>query len=141
MSGVVFKNIAEKVYSNNLTIDLSDMEQDSLAQMIPQTKGGDWSSLEYVLDELDVDYDNDSIETSWVLPKYTVDANNLGLKDIKVIEGLVPNSRGLGAKDAVYLMEKAGLRVHLSGVGKVVSQSLPVGRKVVPGHTISLVLR
>lgn len=141
MSGVVFKNIAEKVYSNNLTIDLSDMEQDSLAQIVPFAKGGDWSSLEYVLDELDIDYDDDSIETSWVLPKYMVDVNNLGLKDIKIIAGLVPNARGLGAKDAVYLMEKAGLRVHLSGEGKVVSQSLPVGRKVVPGHTVSLVLR
>ena len=141
MSGVVFKNIAEKVYSNSLTINLSDMKPDSLAQKIPLAKGGDWSSLASVLDELNVDYDDDSIATNWVLPKYTVDAEKLDLNDITVRKGFVPKAIGLGAKDAVYLMEQAGLRVRLTGMGRVVSQSLPIGRKVVPGHTVSLVLK
>ena len=47
---------------------------------------------------------------------------------------------GMGAKDAVYLLERKGLRVRLNGVGKVRSQSIPGGSRLVRGQTISLTL-
>ena len=56
-------------------------------------------------------------------------------------DGVVPDVRGMGAKDAVYLMEKGGLKVQLSGIGKVRSQSIPAGNRLVKGQTVRLVLR
>ncbi|MDR3137354.1 MAG: transpeptidase family protein [Tannerellaceae bacterium] len=56
-------------------------------------------------------------------------------------QGLVPNVVGLGARDAVFLLESAGLRVTLAGIGYVSSQSIPPGRRVAKGNTISIVLR
>lgn len=41
------------------------------------------------------------------------------------LRNFVPSVIGMGAKDAVYLLESKGLKVTLSGVGKVKSQSLP----------------
>jgi cell division protein FtsI (penicillin-binding protein 3) len=56
-------------------------------------------------------------------------------------EGKVPNVKGLGAKDAVYMLEACGLRVQLSGIGKVYTQSIPHGSAVKKGQTIYLKLK
>ena len=55
--------------------------------------------------------------------------------------GLMPNVVGMGAKDAVYLLENAGLKVHLSGIGRVRRQSLPPGSRIVKGRTVALTLK
>ena len=55
--------------------------------------------------------------------------------------GLVPNVIGMGAKDAVYLLESKGLRVQIYGIGKVRSQSITGGSRIVKGQTVTLQLR
>ena len=62
------------------------------------------------------------------------------LQNQKSSAGIVPSVVGMGAKDAVYLLERKGLRVRLNGVGKVRSQSIPGGSRLVRGQTISLTL-
>jgi len=62
-------------------------------------------------------------------------------KDKKVNRGLVPDVRGMGARDAVYLLESLGLRVRVSGVGKVAEQSLEPGQAVTLGNTCELKLK
>lgn len=138
MSGGVFKSIAEKVYASSLSLDPQEVAPDSLMKKVPLVKGGSLSALEYVLDDLDVDYEND-VETQWVMANSRDE--DVELKDITIKQGLVPNVTGLGAKDAVFLMENAGLRVSVSGVGRVTSQSIAAGRNIVKGQTVSLVLR
>jgi cell division protein FtsI (penicillin-binding protein 3) len=59
----------------------------------------------------------------------------------KVREGLVPRVTGMGAKDAVYLLESCGLQVTLSGMGSVVSQSIPPGQRLTGGQSITITLR
>ena len=50
----------------------------------------------------------------------------------------VPNVRGMGARDAVYLMEKQGIRVRLTGRGRVIEQSLAPGDRLKRGMQCSL---
>lgn len=52
----------------------------------------------------------------------------------------VPDVRGMGLKDALYLLENAGLKVQIKGTGKVVTQSLRPGDPVAKGNTIQLEL-
>ena len=59
----------------------------------------------------------------------------------EVEKGKVPNVQGLGARDAVSLLEQQGLRVKLHGQGQVHSQSLPAGSAAVEGQTIALELK
>lgn len=141
MSGGVVKAIAEKVYASNMAFDIRDMEPDSLAVKLPLPKAGDLNALEYVLDKLDIDFDTDSTETKWVAAKRIEEEDELRLKDIPVRKGLVPNVVGMGAKDAVYLLESAGLRVSLSGAGRVSSQSVPPGTAVSRVKGVSLTLK
>ena len=48
--------------------------------------------------------------------------------------------RGMGASDAIYLLENAGLIVKVKGVGKVKVQSLTPGTKCKTGQTVNLTL-
>ena len=53
---------------------------------------------------------------------------------------VTPNVVGMGLKDAVYLLEKKGLKVAAAGKGKVMNQSVTVGANFRKGQTIALVL-
>ena len=65
----------------------------------------------------------------------------LVLKSLPIKEGLVPNVTGMGAKDAVYILESKGLKVTVNGLGRVTSQSVAPGTKITKGRTIALTLK
>ena len=141
MSGGVVKAIAEKIYSSHISIPIDEMKPDSTAVFLPMVKGGEKRAVENVLDELDITFDSDSTETNWVKTTRDKERNRIVLEDVTVRNGLVPAVFGMDAKDAVFLLESAGLRVTLSGAGRVTSQSISPGRRVLKGQTILLTLK
>lgn len=141
MSGGVVKSIAEKVYASHISFDISDMGKDSLAVTLPLPKAGERDALEYVLGQLDIEADNDSIETKWVKTERKEGRGDVILKDIPIRQGLVPSVVGMGAKDAVYLLESVGLQVSLNGMGRVSAQSISPGSRVLKGQIVSLTLK
>lgn len=52
----------------------------------------------------------------------------------------VPNVKGMSGMDAISLLENIGLKVEISGVGKVENQSIKRGEKLEKGATIILKL-
>jgi cell division protein FtsI (penicillin-binding protein 3) len=52
----------------------------------------------------------------------------------------MPDVRGMGAKDVLYLLEQKGFRVELVGVGKVKKQSVLPGTKLIKKQLIQLYL-
>ncbi|MDR3269102.1 MAG: transpeptidase family protein [Tannerella sp.] len=141
MSGGVFKTIAEKIYADRTKIEVRSMERDSTAVRLPVVKNGDAKALEYILDELDIKTRPRHVKAGYAAGERQTENNLIELKELTVREGLVPHVVGMGAKDAVYALENAGLRVNLSGKGKVVSQSLPPGQRAVKGQTVGIVLK
>ncbi|MDH6342184.1 cell division protein FtsI (penicillin-binding protein 3) [Parabacteroides sp. PFB2-12] len=141
MSGVVVKNIAERIYAHQMSFDLRKIDRDSMAVMTPHVKGGDRKAVEQVLRRLDVKAETGEPETDWVVAVAEGEKEEVVLKDLAVSNGKVPRVIGMGAKDAIYLLEQAGLQVHLSGVGKVISQSIQPGQQAVRGQTVTLQLR
>lgn len=57
------------------------------------------------------------------------------------IGGQVPNVNGLGAREAVALLEAQGLKVRIHGQGRVSRQSVAAGSKVVRGQEVILELK
>ena len=53
----------------------------------------------------------------------------------------MPDVRGMGLKEAVFLLESRGLRVAFTGKGAVREQTLPPGAKIQRGQTVTLKLR
>ena len=137
-AGSVFSKIAERVYAKHLFFDL-EQAKDSTSVMIPDTKNGNVKQTTFILDELGVNYNDLGSEIKWC--KAAGETNNVRLNELNINEKLVPNVRGMGAKDAVFLLEEKGLRVRLNGMGRVVSQSITPGSTVRKGQTITLTLK
>ena len=60
------------------------------------------------------------------------------LMSLDLVEGSVPNVKGMPAMDALYLLENMGLEVELQGKGKVIRQSLNAGDKLGKNQKIAL---
>ena len=81
---------------------------------------------------------SDFADSEWLIVHR--DSLRIRSTELPLVQNLVPNVVGMGAKDAVCLMERSGLRVHISGRGTVRQQSLAAGSRVVKGQTVRLVL-
>jgi cell division protein FtsI (penicillin-binding protein 3) len=155
-AGPVFRNIAERVYAKHLAQDLMNAK-DSTSVLIPDVKRGNIEAADYVLRHIDVPttgYSSGllSSATSWLsssihhsfVPQWgnvEEEPDRVELTEQEIKSTQVPNVVGMGAKDAVYLVESLGLRAQVSGVGKVKTQSIPAGNKLVKGQTILLKLK
>ena len=146
MAGSVFGKIAERVYAKDLRYELKNAI-DSTTNVIPAVKAGEMKEALYVLNQLSVPVQREGEwngSTVWGHPSESPTAVllNAGSTDLqKKEDNRVPNVIGMGAKDAVFLLEEKGLRVRLSGVGKVRRQSLPHGSHFTKGQTVLLTLR
>ena len=141
MAGSVFSKIAERVFAKHLAKDLKEAK-DSTAILTPDVKHGDLVATSYVLDKIDIKTAGESIDKKASKPvwgKITHEPNtSISLVPKEINGKRVPNVVGMGAKDAVYLLESLGLRVQISGMGKVKSQSILAGNTLQKGKTIQL---
>ncbi len=136
VAGPVFLDIAEKVYASFL--EPGKPKEEEIQPRLPEVKGGKIEDMETVCDELDVNNDIEGSRSSY--GKAVKEEDRIILKQGEVYENKVPDVRGMGISNAVYLLEKAGLRVQVSGLGKVKSQSMTPGSKFMKGQTINLQL-
>jgi cell division protein FtsI (penicillin-binding protein 3) len=140
MAGMVFKNIAERTYILNEQLSPEKCVLDSALLKMPLIKNGVWKQNQTVLNTLGFEYPNIDDDTQWVKMNHSNSTKYIA-SNVKVDKNVVPNVIGMGARDALYLLEKLGLRVNLIGSGKVVSQSFNPGQKIVKGTTISITLQ
>ena len=142
MAGSVFSKIAERVYAKNLHFDLKNAI-DSTSNVIPPVKAGNMNETVRVLEGLKIPVQKDfKLSANQITWGHTQQSPNAVI--LQANEGnpeLVPNVIGMGAKDAVYLLESKGLRVQLYGIGKVRRQSIAGGHRIVKGQTVTLQLR
>ena len=139
MAGMVFKNIAEQTYVRKVQLTVEDCKIDSTLQKDPVIKHGNWQQNQTLLASLHYPSGSLDEETNWV--KITQDSLGYQPRALPVKASQIPDVRGMGARDAVYLLEKMGLRTNLSGAGKVVAQSFPPGQRLVKGTTITITLQ
>jgi cell division protein FtsI (penicillin-binding protein 3) len=119
MSGVVFHHIAEGVMAQSLKRSVDDA-RDSRSSLTPAVKKGDNQAANYVLA---------SLKTKAQVPN-----NHESSKHT------VPDVTGMGAKDAVYLLESRHIKARIKGRGKVKSQSIHAGTAVKQGMVCQLIL-
>ena len=122
MSGVVFHHIAEGVMAQNLKRSV-DAARDASSVMTPNVKKGDNTAANLVLASLGTKASNQSSTNYRETSKH-----------------LVPDVTGMGAKDAVYLLESRRIKARVKGRGKVKSQSIHAGTAVKQGMVCELIL-
>lgn len=138
-AGMVFKNIAEQTYVRRARLSAGEVRMDSTLQKMPVVKNGNWENSQTVLSMLNFKSATVDSASDWVKVKY--DSTAYRPQALVLAKNTVPSVMGMGARDAVYLLEKSGLRVNLTGSGKVVSQSFAPESKLVRGTTISITLQ
>ena len=122
MSGVVFHHIAEGVMAQNLKRSV-DAARDASSIMTPDVKRGDNSAANYVLASLK-----------------TKASSNSSTNYRESSKHIVPDVTGMGAKDAVYLLESRHIKARVKGRGKVKSQSIHAGIAIKQGMVCELTL-
>ncbi len=122
VAGPVFKEIADKVYSTSLSLHhpLKKAEKPGM----PKVKSGNRDDIKTVLNKLTISSHQikGNAETEWV--KTGSDISSIDLKELETDANKVPDVKGMGLRDAVYLLENRGFKVVVDGYGAVVYQSI-----------------
>lgn len=66
--------------------------------------------------------------------------SNVVITSLPAETGTMPDVRGMGLKDALFVLESRGLKVRFSGRGAVVRQSVAPGARITPGATVAITL-
>ena len=133
----VFKEIADKVYASNLELAL---ESQKLVpqKSVPYCRNGFRNDLQTIFDVLDLPVKENNLMTDWV---FTTSQDSLiGIGNRSIDSRYVPNVKGMGLRDALFLLENAGMRVTAIGVGAVRKQSIEPGAPIVKGKHIIIEL-
>jgi len=143
MSGLVFHNIAEGVMARNLKLTVDDAHDES-SILIPDVKSGNILAADYVLSQLGIKT-NQQWEGSYangnpIWGKAARENNEVELTKVKTYSNVIPDVTGMGARDAVFLLESRGMKVRLHGRGHVKSQSYPAGKIITKGMECVLTL-
>ena len=143
MSGLVFHHIAEGVMARHIKLSIDDA-RDPSAAMVPEVKSGNVVAADYVLRDLGVasnrDWGGTGSAGTPVWGRATTGPKAVDLARVNTPKGTVPDVRGMGASDAVYLLESQGLRVRLHGRGRVKRQSCEPGTTLRRGRECVLYL-
>lgn len=143
ISGSVFLKIAEGVMAKDVR-RLADKAHDAESNPIPDVKNGDVLAADYVLEQLGIKthaaWLSDDGSHSPVWGQAARQADGVSLSQLDMDDRTMPDVTGMGARDAVFILEKRGLRVKLNGAGQVQSQSIPTGTELTEAMTCTLTL-
>jgi cell division protein FtsI (penicillin-binding protein 3) len=138
-----FHEISEKVMASRNLRDIKEA-YDSTLQFIPKVVAGNLAKSATVLKKLgkrslmNSDYRNVA-DSLW--GSVSSDSGRYVMKPMMFQEGVVPDVHGMGASDALYLLESMGMRVTMTGVGRVKSQSPARNTRFQKGDRIQLILQ
>jgi cell division protein FtsI (penicillin-binding protein 3) len=134
----VFKEIADNIYARDIALHMP-MEKKVIVEegVLPLIKGGNQEELTMLCNELGI-ATHSQTEEEWV--KSSRNGTSVNWKKAIAGKGLVPDVTGMTFRDALYLLEKSGLRVFYDGKGRVVTQSITPGARINQGDRIFLKL-
>lgn len=130
----VFKDIADKVYATSLDMHPPDTLEGK--NDFPVDARGFLADMKQVYDLLEIPLDAESTQAPWAISQKADSTVILRSRIFK--DGLVPDVKGMGARDAVYLLESLGMKVNLHGRGYVREQSVQPGSRITNGSKITI---
>ena len=135
----IFKELADKVYASDMNIHKALQQSDVLVSL-PKVKQGHVQDAENVLANFDVN--RIVTDERWMVASTTKIQVSLEVRRVEkdLRNGNMPDLRGMGIQDAIYLLESYGLVVEITGSGSVQSQSISKGNKFIKGSVIKLEL-
>jgi cell division protein FtsI (penicillin-binding protein 3) len=138
VSAPVFREISDKLYAvnaeHNSSIGTASLKKDSANFYY----AGSSKDIKKVMQTLDVNYTDSSGKNDWV----RLYASNYQpvLNKETTNKQLMPDVKGMGLKDALYMLERMSVKVAANGKGKVKSQSIQPGAAIAKNQTVKIEL-
>lgn len=133
----VFREIADKLYAER-----KDDQPGYIANKATDSNYYRWSGFtadaKDIFKEMKISFQDSSDADQW---SYMYNNNYAPtLNALAVADNIVPDLKGMGLKDAIYLLENMKLKVQAKGSGKIMNQSPAAGTVFNKGQTITLEL-
>ena len=139
VSGPVFKEVADKIYA----FKISEPNVERYVH-VPDSNFyrfyGLNQDLNKILNVFNYPVSSQQEADKWSTTIIKDGAASFIAGNISFNKKVVPDVKGLGLKDAIYVLENMGMKVAASGRGKVTSQSLPENTGFSKGQLIKLEL-
>lgn len=132
----VFKEIADYCVSSQFILPTEIVDLDDVKTNTNIKAGGFATDIRTILHYSGVRFDNNCM-SEWAVVAPT--DQKLELTGNITGSGQVPDVRGMGLRDALYILENKGLKVKMQGIGRVKQQSIIPGTKAI-GQTIELTM-
>lgn len=137
-AGPVFAKISERVFSKNITTDISKAK-DTLYIHTPEVKYGSIAAAHSVLSSLSIKSRGGEANAG-LWGSAIINGNTVEFTAKPCDKTIMPNVVGMGARDAIFAIESRGMRARIKGRGKVKSQSLAAGAGVKKGTVVNIEL-
>lgn len=134
ISAPVFREIADRIYATDPEVGITWTDTTTIAKTNP-LKAGNAEDIKLLTTWLGYKMGMPLVG-EWLTQ--VADSTGSRVETASYEQETLPSVLGMGARDAVYLLEKMGARVQLSGVGLVKQQSIPPGSRIIPGTAIVL---
>ena len=136
LAAPVFREIATKLYAMHV-------EKKNATLYVAQKDSTDYfyagftPDLKNIFKTLNISYRDSVRRADWsnVYNNYQL-ADQAVIKEKNINSQSMPDLRGMGLKDALYLLENMGLKVQSRGKGKVMIQSVQAGTVLERGMTV-----
>jgi cell division protein FtsI (penicillin-binding protein 3) len=138
VAGPPFREITDRIYARDAQM-YNPVEEHLVGNtQNPEAKAGQSKAVKKV-------YNAFGIKTLYAAKSdyfNVVDTNNgVVYEDLSMLKGIMPNVKGMGLKDALYLLGNAGLKTRVKGSGKVIGQSILAGSRIGKGLLVQIELQ
>lgn len=137
IAGPVFRELANKVYATDPSFHTTSAGLLAEKCKLPGSKDGAQTDLIQLYQAFEMPYQGNS-SGDWVT--VTTSDSVAVLRPRSIEANRVPDVRGMGLRDALYLLENAGLQVKTLGMGTVRRQSIAPGSDLTTSQAITLEL-
>jgi cell division protein FtsI (penicillin-binding protein 3) len=141
VAGPIFKEIAEKVYSGNIDFQAPINNNKEILGKTASTQLLEVEEYNTIAKALNINTVNDNKKMIQFKRtdslKTTLVENDIQLQ---LNKKTIPNLKGIGAREALYYLENAGITVKLIGKGQVKEQSIVQGKSFKKGDQLTLML-
>lgn len=140
VAGPVFREIADKLFA----LEAQQIPVQTVSLPKPDSSkfryAGANEKMKTVMQTLSLPYKDSAAQTDWAV----LEADENYRSVVKALDakssGQMPDLKGMGLRDALFLLEERKLKVLVKGKGKVISQSLAPGSMIQPKQTITIEL-
>jgi len=137
VSAPVFRAIADKVYTSELAV-FTEKDIPYTPDNNPPLKIGFQKDFQKIYTKLGINAVSENPQSEWT--RVEEKDRIVELKNSSFANNIVPNVIGMSFKDAIYLLENKGFKIHFTGKGTVKEQKPNSGEAFKKGDIITLTL-